>query len=107
MLFNNIQRGKVQIPKKFSYDVRSLIKQLLRKDPQRRLGYTRDAEEIKEHPFFKDTDWNAYLKKSVEPPISSPIKRIFKFVALERMFGEFEDEIESKNVDGWSFISPH
>lgn len=28
----------------------------------------RDAEEIKEHEFFKDIDWNLLAKKKMEPP---------------------------------------
>ena len=51
-MFSNIQRGKLKIPTSLSGDARSLLKELLNRDPLKRLGSRRDAEEIKEHPFF-------------------------------------------------------
>lgn len=42
--------------------------QLLTKDPTKRLGSSsKDAEEIKKHPFFKGIDWSAILQKKVKP----------------------------------------
>ena len=40
-----------------------LISKLLAKDPSKRLGSQRGAEEIKEHPFFADIDWDKMMKK--------------------------------------------
>lgn len=45
-----------------------LISRLLDKDPARRLGTVRGAQEIKEHPFFSCIDWEIMLNKSVIPP---------------------------------------
>ena len=43
----------------FSNEAISLLKLLLERDPTKRIGFSeRDAEEIKEHPFFADIDWN-------------------------------------------------
>lgn len=36
------------------------------KDPQNRLGSKNDAAEVKEHPWFKDIDWEGVLKKEVK-----------------------------------------
>lgn len=44
-----------------------LIERLLEKDPSRRLGYFRGAEEIKEHEFFKGLRWDL-LTEVVRPP---------------------------------------
>jgi len=32
------------------------------------LGFTRGAEEIKEHPFFADIDWNKMNQKQIPTP---------------------------------------
>eukprot|EP00743_Colponemidia_sp_Colp-15_P005750 GILK01006180.1.p1 GENE.GILK01006180.1~~GILK01006180.1.p1 ORF type:complete len:787 (+),score=133.05 GILK01006180.1:35-2362(+) len=50
-----------------SKDARDLIKKLLHKDPERRLGSVDGASEIRAHPFFKNIDWPLIL--NVQPPI--------------------------------------
>ncbi len=42
-----------------------LLMRLLSKDPQRRI---KSVEEIKKHPWVADTNWDAYIKKEIEPP---------------------------------------
>lgn len=37
------------------------------KDPEMRLG-VKDKNEIKQHPFFKEFDWEGLLKKELSPP---------------------------------------
>ena len=52
-----------------------LLKRLLSVDPKNRLGNgTKDAEEIKSHPYYKDVDWNLYLEKKVKPPFIPKLK---------------------------------
>lgn len=50
-----------------SFAAKDIIDRLLDPDPAKRLG-SRGAQEIKDHPFFKDTDWDN-IRKTV-PPIS-------------------------------------
>ena len=46
-----------------------LLKRLLEKNPNKRLGGGgRDAEEIKEHPYFKDINWKNVYDKKIKPP---------------------------------------
>jgi hypothetical protein len=40
-------RGPLKIPKTMSNEAKDLIKKLLCRDPRKRLGATRDSEEIK------------------------------------------------------------
>jgi serine/threonine protein kinase len=43
--------------------------QLLTRDPTRRLGSgPNDAEDIKAHPFFKDTNFDDVFNKRIPPP---------------------------------------
>lgn len=38
--------------------------------PNERLGFKRDGEEIREHPFFANVNFEQILKKEIEAPIS-------------------------------------
>lgn len=50
--------------------------QLLTRDPNRRLGSTKeDAEEIKRQPFFKDVNFDDVLHKRIPPPYLPTIVR--------------------------------
>jgi hypothetical protein len=40
----------------------------LNRNYKKRLGSERDGEEIREHPFFKDLDWNDVYNKVLKPP---------------------------------------
>uniref|UniRef100_A0A6B2L1B8 Protein kinase domain-containing protein n=1 Tax=Arcella intermedia TaxID=1963864 RepID=A0A6B2L1B8_9EUKA len=48
-----------------SEEFKSLVTGLLEKDPDKRFGY----EEVKNHIFFKDLDWDGLLHKTIPPPI--------------------------------------
>ncbi len=53
-----------------SNEAKDLIKKLLCRDPRKRLGASRDSEEIKEHEFFKDINWqDVFNRKFDMPPI--------------------------------------
>lgn len=105
-LFNNIQRGKLVLPKTMSEEAKSLIKALLHRDNTKRLGANKkDAEEVKEHPFFNGIDWNEFLNRKVPPPPAKPVRRVPKGVSLEKIFGKLEDEKVAQRVEGWSFLN--
>lgn len=54
-----------------SYASRDLIRGLLVKEPQNRLGVKRGAAEIKQHPFFEGVNW-ALIRCSTPPEIPRP-----------------------------------
>ena len=41
---------------------------MLNRNPKHRLGAQRDAAELKEHAYFKHTDWAALARKEITPP---------------------------------------
>lgn len=41
---------------------------MLNRNPKHRLGAQRDAQDLKEHAFFKDIDWEALAAKRITPP---------------------------------------
>jgi serine/threonine protein kinase len=49
-----------------SFHARDLIRRLLVKEPEHRLGYMKGAAEIKSHPFFEGLNWA--LIRSAAPP---------------------------------------
>lgn len=54
-----------------SYSSRDLIRGLLVKEPQQRLGVKRGATEIKQHPFFEGVNW-ALIRCSTPPDVPRP-----------------------------------
>lgn len=56
-----------------SYASRDLIRGLLSKEPQNRLGVKRGATEIKQHPFFEGVNW-ALIRCSTPPEIPRPME---------------------------------
>jgi len=74
-MYKNIAFGKVRFPRDaLSTEGRNFVKGLLNRNPKHRLGATRDAEELKAHPFFADIDWDALMKKNVVPPFKPKLK---------------------------------
>jgi serine/threonine protein kinase len=71
-----LQRIMVQdlrLPPSVSPVAADFIRQLLSRDASRRLGASRDADEVKEHPFFAGVDWVALYNKETVPPITPAI----------------------------------
>lgn len=56
-----------------SFSSRDLIRGLLVKEPQHRLGVKRGATEIKQHPFFEGVNW-ALIRCSTPPEIPLPVE---------------------------------
>ncbi|KAM1715858.1 hypothetical protein ACFX11_023882 [Malus domestica] len=54
-----------------SFAAKDLIRGLLVKNPQKRLGFQRGATEIKQHPFFASINW-ALIRSTRPPEIPKP-----------------------------------
>ncbi|KAF9246987.1 kinase-like domain-containing protein [Melanogaster broomeanus] len=68
-MYKNICFGKIRFPRNvISEEGKMFVKGLLNRNPKHRLGSQRDAEELKEHPFFASIDWKALSMKQVTPP---------------------------------------
>ncbi|KAJ7409262.1 Serine/threonine-protein kinase N2 [Pitangus sulphuratus] len=68
-VFDSIVNDEVRYPRFLSAEALAIIRKLLRKCPERRLGAgEKDAEEIKIQPFFKGIDWDALLARRLKPP---------------------------------------
>ncbi|KAF5928208.1 hypothetical protein HPG69_016581 [Diceros bicornis minor] len=68
-VFDCIVNADAPYPRFLSVQGLELIQKLLQKCPEKRLGAgEQDAEEIKTQPFFRTTDWQALLARTVRPP---------------------------------------
>ncbi|MFT7797777.1 serine/threonine-protein kinase N1-like isoform X1 [Arapaima gigas] len=68
-VFDSIVNDEVSYPRFLSAEAIGLMKRLLRRNPERRLGSgEKDAEEVKKQPFFRGLDWEALLQKRLPPP---------------------------------------
>ncbi|KAH6619246.1 kinase-like domain-containing protein [Chaetomium sp. MPI-SDFR-AT-0129] len=74
-MYKNIAFGKVRFPRDtLSLEGRNFVKGLLNRNPKHRLGATNDAQELKEHAFFADIDWDALSRKLITPPFKPQLK---------------------------------
>nr|AML77910.1 putative LOV domain-containing protein [Lomandra longifolia] len=77
--FSNILHKDLTFPSSIpvSLAARQLIHALLRRDPADRLGSNTGANEIKQHPFFRDINW-PLIRCMTPPELEVPIRLIGK-----------------------------
>ncbi|XP_032011336.1 serine/threonine-protein kinase N2 isoform X2 [Hylobates moloch] len=74
-VFDSIVNDEVRYPRFLSTEAISIMRRLLRRNPERRLGASeKDAEDVKKHPFFRLIDWSALMDKKVKPPFIPTIR---------------------------------
>jgi len=56
-----------------SAEAKDFIKKMLVKDPKKRLGHATDFEEIKNHPWFADLNWEKLAKKEIDTPFKPQV----------------------------------
>ena len=80
----------------------------MNRNPYKRLGAgKRDAEEIKEHPFFASIQWTDVQARKLKVP-KIQCKKIVKVeIPLEKVYGKgaFDENLKNHNrLNEWSFI---
>jgi len=74
-IYRNILSGKVTFPSDFDMDAKSLIKRLLQEDLTKRLGNLKGGtDDIKNHKFFKDINWDDLHAKKIKAMYIPPLK---------------------------------
>mmetsp|Transcript_30292 Transcript_30292/g.46305 ORF Transcript_30292/g.46305 Transcript_30292/m.46305 type:complete len:145 (-) Transcript_30292:26-460(-) len=64
VLYDNINRGKLKLPKYLSNEAKKLLQKILNKDPKKRPS----IDQLISDPFFEEIDWDLLLKKELSPP---------------------------------------
>ncbi|KUF93265.1 Myotubularin protein [Phytophthora nicotianae] len=73
--FQNIVKLPLRFPSEFSDDARSLLRGLICRNPAKRLGSGPcGAQEIMDHPFFAEVDWEKLYKRDVPVPFKPVVK---------------------------------
>jgi len=96
-MYNKIQHGVLRFPPFLSENCKALIVDLLNRDPSKRLGSTNDVEDLKQHPFFDDIDFDRLYNKQVVPDYQPEVKK--DQTAL------FDTEFTSEKVQD-TFVAP-
>ena len=73
-IYNAILTAEPPYPESLASDAVDLMRKLLSKPPEDRLGYQKGAEEVMDHTFFSSIDWDALYKKEVTPPFRPTIR---------------------------------
>ena len=86
--------SKEELPEDWGENSRDFINLLLQRKPKKRLGYN-GVNEIKQHPWMKEIDWDLLLNKKIEAPfIPSTNKENF-----DKKYCEGEDNIGETTIE--------
>ncbi|KAI5959964.1 PKC1 [Candida margitis] len=89
-IFNAIEHDEVKYPVSLSRQTVLVLQALLTKDPQQRLGSSeRDAEEIMEHAYFQDVNFDDVLNCRIPAPYIPEI-------TSEHDYSNFDQEFTSE-----------
>jgi serine/threonine protein kinase len=92
LLFQKIIHENADMPLFLSAQSKSILNQLLEKNPNKRIGASiQDFKELQTHSFFSQIDWNLMLQKKLEPPFKP-------LVSSETDTRYFEKEFTGENV---------
>jgi len=90
VITDRVLKSKLQLKKYLTPNAKDLLKKLLNKQAENRLGFgEKDSEAVKNHKFFTGVNWDHVLSKKTKPPFL-PVLR------SEDDFSNFDDEFTSK-----------
>eukprot|EP01098_Paradermamoeba_levis_P005560 TRINITY_DN2344_c0_g1_i1.p1 TRINITY_DN2344_c0_g1~~TRINITY_DN2344_c0_g1_i1.p1 ORF type:complete len:458 (-),score=177.99 TRINITY_DN2344_c0_g1_i1:206-1489(-) len=110
-MYVKILKAPIDMPDGLSSDGRSLLLQLLERDPKKRL---KDFETLKKHPFFKDINWEKLYNKQLTPPYVPPVKSATSTDMIDEGFtsqraqlpdGSLPSNSLQKEFENWTFQS--
>merc|ERR1719301_330029 len=74
-IYQKILSGKIVFPKVFNKEAKGLVKKLLTADLGKRYGNLKNGvDDIKQHKWFKDTNWEELLQKTKPALFKPPVK---------------------------------
>lgn len=66
-IFENIKTKQLKFPNYLTPAAKNFLEGLFNKSPEKRLG-SKGSDQIKDHPWFLNVNWNSLLKKKYKPP---------------------------------------
>lgn len=100
-LFDNVLNSELERPPNCSEELFLLLSLLLDKNPTTRLG-SNSVEDIKNHIWFSDINWDEALSRKLKPPLPK-LEKIEMNKIRKNPFTKGELSKEAKVV-GWTFI---
>jgi len=85
-MYDRILHDKLRFPPHVSENARSLISELLIRDPEKRIGSKEDAKEIKAHPFFEGIDWQKLYNRDYKPPFNPGVSSEYDLKNFDPQF---------------------
>lgn len=100
-LYELVRKGFIRFSKNTPQLFKDLVKKLLSQSPEKRLGFQKDADSIREHPWFADVDWDDVIERRLQmPPIENKLK------IGEPIKTKFHDvKSEKFQIPMWSFMA--
>lgn len=94
----DIYKQKLKFPRYLNEDAIDLISKLLVFEPKKRLGYGKDGtENIKNHPFFEEINWDDIWNKKIVPPFKPELEDELDLKYFDSQFTNEPVESFSKN----------
>lgn len=91
-VFDSIVNEDVRYPRFLSNEAVTIMRRLMRKNPDKRLGSSEhDAEDVKKQGFFKTLNWDDLLTKRLKPPFVPTIRH-------PEDVSNFDDEFTSEKA---------
>ena len=87
------------IPDDWSLNAMDFINKLLKRKAEKRLGYN-GIEELKNHPWMEDIDWEELKMKKINPPFIPSNKENY-----DKNYCEEEDEIGEETIERYQIYS--
>ena len=101
-MFQDILYADLKIPTNTSESCNDILRKLLEKNPDKRLGSLKGAEEIKAHEFFNGIDWDIVERKELILPIPDP-PDLTKEISKDAILDLISDV--QPTIQGWTFVS--
>jgi len=108
-MMKNILNKPLKLPRFASSKCRSILKMLLTKDPEKRLGSGKfDAQIVKSHPWFEGIDWTEVYNRNLPVPKDINFEKnedSHSIISSRVIKGENEEKEGASNhyIEGWSF----
>ncbi|KAG0169737.1 AGC protein kinase Gad8 [Apophysomyces sp. BC1015] len=100
-MYRKILQDELRFPDEMSSDAKDLLRGLLTRDPNERLG-NNGPEYIKNHPFFARIDWRRLMQKKMQPPFKPSVEGAYDTSNFDE---EFTSEAPLESVVDESQIS--
>ena len=91
VMYQKIMTAKLTLPETIPSNAAMLLKQLLERDPEKRLHEPKD---IMAHPYFSNIDWEKLYAKKITPPYIPQVSSEDSIENIDTSFTSKEAKIE-------------